>query len=53
MTLPIVHHPAYVAPTPSGHRFPMSKFARLIEVLAAEGGTVAVSPSSSGPGRRG
>ena len=35
--LPIVHHPAYRAETPAGHRFPMAKFARLAEVLTAEG----------------
>jgi acetoin utilization deacetylase AcuC-like enzyme len=35
--LPIVHHPAYRAETPAGHRFPMMKFARLAEVLVEEG----------------
>ena len=35
--LPIVHHPAYRAETPAGHRFPMAKFARLAEVLIEEG----------------
>jgi acetoin utilization deacetylase AcuC-like enzyme len=35
--LHIVHHPAYVAPLPAGHAFPMAKFARLVEVLQAEG----------------
>lgn len=35
--LPIVHHPAYRAETPVGHRFPMGKFARLAEVLLEEG----------------
>jgi acetoin utilization deacetylase AcuC-like enzyme len=30
MPLPIVHHPAYVAPMPAGHRFPMGKFGRLM-----------------------
>jgi len=33
MPLPVVHHPAYVAPLPSGHRFPMAKFGRLMELL--------------------
>ena len=33
MPLPIVHHPAYVAPMPSGHRFPMGKFGRLMTHL--------------------
>lgn len=37
MMLPIVHHPAYVASLPDGHRFPMDKFGRLIEVLRADG----------------
>ena len=35
--LPIVHHSGYVAPTPANHRFPMSKFARLIEILRDDG----------------
>ena len=35
--LPIVHHPAYRAETPAGHRFPMEKFARLSQVLIADG----------------
>ena len=30
MPLPVVHHPAYVAPMPTGHRFPMAKFGRLM-----------------------
>jgi acetoin utilization deacetylase AcuC-like enzyme len=33
MPLPIVHHPAYVAPMPAGHRFPMGKFGRLMAHL--------------------
>lgn len=33
MKLPIVHHPDYDARFPADHRFPMSKYARLIEVL--------------------
>jgi acetoin utilization deacetylase AcuC-like enzyme len=37
MPLPIVHHPAYVAPMPVGHRFPMAKFGRLMALLLAEG----------------
>ena len=36
MALPIVHHPAYVAPMPAGHRFPMGKFGRLMAYLLAE-----------------
>ena len=34
---PIVHHPDYDARFPADHRFPMSKYARLIEVLRARG----------------
>ena len=33
MRLPLVHHPAYVAPMPAGHRFPMGKFGRLMAYL--------------------
>ena len=36
MSLPIVYHPDYVAPLPEGHRFPMSKFRRLYELLLAD-----------------
>jgi acetoin utilization deacetylase AcuC-like enzyme len=36
MSLPIVHHPAYVAPMPPGHRFPMGKFGRLMTHLLQE-----------------
>ncbi|CAN5291398.1 histone deacetylase [soil metagenome] len=34
---PIVHHPAFRAEMPAGHRFPMDKFSRLAAVLQAEG----------------
>lgn len=34
---PIVYHPAYSAPLPPGHRFPMQKYARLAQVLEEEG----------------
>lgn len=37
MTLPIVHHPDYDARFSADHRFPMSKYARLIEVLREKG----------------
>ncbi len=37
MTLPIVYHPSYVAPLADGHRFPMTKFQRLYELLCADG----------------
>lgn len=37
MPLPIVHHPAFRAEMPAGHRFPMDKFSRLATLLAAEG----------------
>ncbi len=33
MSLPIVYHPDYVTPLPPGHRFPMSKFGKIYEVL--------------------
>jgi acetoin utilization deacetylase AcuC-like enzyme len=35
--LPVVHHPAYVAPMPAGHRFPMAKFGRLMALLLEDG----------------
>ncbi len=37
MIPPLVRHPAYDAPLPEGHRFPMGKFRRLAEILEAEG----------------
>jgi acetoin utilization deacetylase AcuC-like enzyme len=37
MSPPIVHHPAFRAEMPAGHRFPMDKFSRLAAVLLAEG----------------
>jgi acetoin utilization deacetylase AcuC-like enzyme len=37
MPLPVVHHPAYVAPLPSAHRFPMAKFGRLMALLLEDG----------------
>lgn len=37
MSLPIVFHPAYEATLPEGHRFPMRKYGRLAEILAARG----------------
>jgi acetoin utilization deacetylase AcuC-like enzyme len=33
----IVHHPAYVAPLPAGHRFPMPKFGALFRRLVDRG----------------
>ena len=33
MRLPLVHHPAYSAPLPDDHRFPMDKFRLLVEHL--------------------
>ncbi|GBF79755.1 histone deacetylase family protein [Aphanothece sacrum] len=36
MNLPIVYHPQYVVPLPDGHRFPMSKFRLLYELLLAD-----------------
>ncbi|MDH3661560.1 MAG: histone deacetylase [Alphaproteobacteria bacterium] len=35
--LPIVHHPAYAAPMPPGHRFPMDKFRRVMRRLLDDG----------------
>jgi acetoin utilization deacetylase AcuC-like enzyme len=37
MPVPIVHHPAFVAPLAADHRFPMAKFGRLMARLRAEG----------------
>jgi acetoin utilization deacetylase AcuC-like enzyme len=37
MDLPIIYHEDYVAPLPSGHRFPMTKFRLLYEMLLADG----------------
>lgn len=37
MDLPIIYHPDYVAPLPPGHRFPMSKFGQLYELLLKQG----------------
>jgi acetoin utilization deacetylase AcuC-like enzyme len=34
---PVIYHPAYSAPMPPGHRFPMHKYARLAQVLEEEG----------------
>lgn len=35
--LPIVHHPAYTAPMPAGHRFPMDKFRLVMQRLLDDG----------------
>ncbi|NRG19616.1 histone deacetylase [Rhizobiales bacterium] len=37
MPLPIVHHPAFRAELPLGHRFPMNKFRRVAEILVEDG----------------
>ena len=37
MSPPIVHHPAFRAEMPEGHRFPMDKFSRLAALLEGEG----------------
>ena len=37
MDLPIIYHPDYVTPLPPGHRFPMSKFGQLHELLLTDG----------------
>ncbi len=36
MALPVVFHPAFVAPLPANHRFPMGKFGELYRHLIAE-----------------
>jgi acetoin utilization deacetylase AcuC-like enzyme len=36
MDLPIIYHPDYVTSLPEGHRFPMSKFKLLAELLIAD-----------------
>lgn len=35
LPLPLFYHPDYAPPLPSGHRFPMSKYALLLPALAA------------------
>jgi len=42
--LPIIHNAAYVTPMPAGHRFPMGKFGRLVEVLAELGLAETIQP---------
>lgn len=37
MSLPIVHHPAFDAHFDEAHRFPMSKFSRLAQILVEDG----------------
>ncbi|WP_102959820.1 histone deacetylase family protein [Mangrovicella endophytica] len=37
MRLPIVHHPAFDAQFDTAHRFPMSKFSRLADILVEDG----------------
>ncbi len=37
VSLPLVYHPHYTAALPSGHRFPMTKFRRLYELLLQSG----------------
>ncbi len=41
MSAAVVHHLAYRAPLPEGHRFPMAKFGRLFDVLVAENVVIA------------
>ncbi|MFM2060752.1 MAG: hypothetical protein RLZZ507_422 [Cyanobacteriota bacterium] len=36
MELPIIYHQDYIAPLPPGHRFPMSKFQQLYELLLTD-----------------
>lgn len=40
--LPLFHHPDYVAALPTGHSFPMAKYALLLPALAEAGQAVAV-----------
>ena len=40
--LPLFHHPDYVAALPTGHSFPMAKYALLLTALAEAGQAVAV-----------
>lgn len=47
MGLPLVHHPGYVTPLPTGYRFPMAKFGRLYRHLLAE--SVAVEAQFHAP----
>lgn len=51
MIPPIAFHPAYEAPLPSGHRFPMRKYGLLAETLFAKGlaplGFVTPEPASA------
>ena len=37
MSVPIIHHPAFDANFDPQHRFPMSKFSRLAEILVEDG----------------
>lgn len=37
MSLPLVYHPDYVVPLPTGHRFPMPKFGKVYETLIKDG----------------
>lgn len=39
-SLPLFHHPDYVAPLPPGHSFPMSKYALVLTALAEAGQAV-------------
>ncbi len=37
VSVPLVYHPRYTAALPAGHRFPMTKFRRLFELLIESG----------------
>ena len=37
MNVPFIRHPDFTAPLPVGHRLPMGKYGRLIQVLREEG----------------
>lgn len=52
MGFPLVYHPHYSAELPSGHRFPMSKFRRLYEMLLESGLTEAQDVHEPVPAKR-
>lgn len=53
MRVPVVHHPAYVAPLPPAHRFPMPKFAQLLAHLRGAGLVTPAQLVSAEPAPRG
>ncbi len=53
MRVPVVHHPAYVAPLPPSHRFPMPKFGRLFAYLGEAGLVLPAQVHTPEPAPRG